>query len=76
VSFADGWPDTLKWFRANWLPTYRAPASFFSFSLAKNTQRKIDIQLENVAENPLGALAKAANVVDRQGVSRRASKAS
>ena len=52
VSFADGWPDTLHWFRAHWLPTYQKPSWASVFGLAKGTQRKIDIQAAGTASGP------------------------
>lgn len=44
VAFSDGWPDTLTWFRAHWLPTYQRPNWAAIFGLARSTQKKIDIQ--------------------------------
>ena len=44
VRFGDGWPDTLRWFRAHWLPTYRKPSWAALFGLAAGTQHKIDVQ--------------------------------
>jgi nucleoside-diphosphate-sugar epimerase len=58
VRYADGWPETLRWFRDHWLPTYRPPSSPLALlGLAKGTQRKIDIQREGTGA---GAVAEAA----------------
>ncbi len=42
VSFKDGWPDTIVWFRANWLPKFQNSSSLVG--LSASTQKKIDIQ--------------------------------
>ena len=44
MRYGEGWPETLAWFRENWLPAYR-PTSWWSLlGIARGTQRKIDIQ--------------------------------
>jgi len=42
VSYAEGWADTLVWFRANWLPNFDPNAGLTG--LSSQTQAKIDIQ--------------------------------
>ena len=44
IRFDDGWRDTIEWFRTNWLPTFDTNASGYAGRIAKQTQRKIDIQ--------------------------------
>ena len=42
VGYAEGWRDTLEWFRAHWLPSFDKGAGITGLSLG--TQNKIDIQ--------------------------------
>lgn len=42
IPFAEGWEDTLAWFKGNWLPGFDRRAGVTG--LASGTQRKIDIQ--------------------------------
>jgi len=42
VDFREGWDDTLKWFKHNWLP--KQPRAGGVFGIATTTQHKIDIQ--------------------------------
>ena len=42
VSYADGWKDTLAWFKEYWLPGFDVRAGVLG--LATGTQKKIDIQ--------------------------------
>uniref|UniRef100_A0A7S4RE51 3-beta hydroxysteroid dehydrogenase/isomerase domain-containing protein n=1 Tax=Alexandrium monilatum TaxID=311494 RepID=A0A7S4RE51_9DINO len=44
VGFGEGWTDTVGWFRQYWLPTFSASASGLTGDVARQTQRKIDIQ--------------------------------
>jgi len=44
VSFDEGWTDTVAWFKQHWLPTFGANAHGLIGNVAKQTQRKIDIQ--------------------------------
>ena len=37
-----GWDETIEWFKANWLPTFKKTSSYVG--LASKTQEKIDIQ--------------------------------
>jgi nucleoside-diphosphate-sugar epimerase len=55
VSFAEGWPDTLAWFRAHWLPSYVRPSWAELFGLARGTQKKIDIQAAGTAQGATAA---------------------
>ena len=47
IDYAEGWKDTLAWFRANWLPSFDARAGVAGIS--KNSQAKIDIQSAGTA---------------------------
>ena len=42
IAYAEGWADTLAWFRANWLPSFDDKAGLTGIS--KSSQAKIDIQ--------------------------------
>lgn len=44
VRFEDGWADTIAWFRAHWLPVFRATRSSGVVGLSAGTQFKIDVQ--------------------------------
>ena len=43
VSYADGWTDTLAWFREHWLPNFLASDKGL-FGISSKTQEKIDVQ--------------------------------
>jgi nucleoside-diphosphate-sugar epimerase len=47
VSFADGWGDTLVWFKSNWLPSFDPNAGLTG--LAKGTEDKIATQVSGMA---------------------------
>jgi len=44
IPFKEGWADTIKWFRQNWLPGYKQRLSHSVVGIAAQSQRKIDIQ--------------------------------
>ena len=44
IRFDEGWRDTIAWFKANWLPSFDKKAGGYAGRIAKQTQRKIDIQ--------------------------------
>jgi nucleoside-diphosphate-sugar epimerase len=45
VDFKEGWPDTIAWFKANWLPLYLSSADRNTIGgIAHSSQAKIDIQ--------------------------------
>lgn len=48
VAWREGWPDTLDWFRTNWLPKFRVERGIAG--IAGQTQRKIDIQAGKKSE--------------------------
>ena len=67
---AQGWSETIEWFKANWLPSFRKTSSYVG--LASKTQEKIDIQASVDACGPLtcrGAGVEVCGmVVERKGV--------
>jgi len=49
VSYKEGWPDTIEWFRSNWLPTFDPKtASGTTGGIAKQTDDKVKIQNERM----------------------------
>jgi len=44
IGFHEGWPETIVWFKEKWLPSFSGHASGLAGGVAKQTQRKIDIQ--------------------------------
>jgi len=44
VSFADGWADTLEWFKVHWLPSFDPHAGLTG--LSKGTEDKIQTQVK------------------------------
>lgn len=42
LSYEDAWPETIQWFKDNWLPTFKQDKSLFGIS--DQSQKKIDIQ--------------------------------
>ena len=48
VSFADGWPDTLTWFKENWLPSFDERAGLTG--LHKDTEAKIATQVAGTGQ--------------------------
>mmetsp|Transcript_18436 Transcript_18436/g.51321 ORF Transcript_18436/g.51321 Transcript_18436/m.51321 type:complete len:236 (-) Transcript_18436:695-1402(-) len=47
VPYSVGWPDTLEWFKENWLPTFDATAGITGIS--DGSQKKIDYQAAGTA---------------------------
>jgi nucleoside-diphosphate-sugar epimerase len=72
VRYADGWPETLAWFRAHWLPAYKPSAPLALLGLAKGTQRKIDIQREGTGA---GGAAPGAGAARESAAPKGAAKA-
>jgi hypothetical protein len=44
VAFDEGWEETTRWFRANWLPFFNPAAGGYAGDIAKQTKAKIDVQ--------------------------------
>merc|ERR1712151_608868 len=44
IGFKEGWPETVSWFKTNWLPTFKANRTGLAVGVAAQTQAKIDIQ--------------------------------
>ena len=44
VAYDVGWPDTLRWFRDHWLPTFSAKHSMGFAGISDQSQAKIDVQ--------------------------------
>jgi len=44
VAYEVGWPDTLRWFRDHWLPTFSAKHSMGLAGISDQSQAKIDVQ--------------------------------
>ena len=42
IGYREGWDETIQWFKENWLPKQSKSKSLFG--IAKDTQKKIDIQ--------------------------------
>mmetsp|Transcript_29422 Transcript_29422/g.80728 ORF Transcript_29422/g.80728 Transcript_29422/m.80728 type:complete len:405 (-) Transcript_29422:551-1765(-) len=50
IKYADGWKDTLDWFKQHWLPTFDNKAGVTG--LSTGTQNKIDIQAAGTSRRP------------------------
>jgi len=52
VSYKEGWPDAIEWFRANWLPTFDPKASSGTMGgVAKQTVDKTKVQEKGMASS-------------------------
>lgn len=50
IGYEEGWNDTIKWFRANWLPEFKEGSNRRLAGISKKTDDKIEIQAKGVAD--------------------------